>query len=276
MTSMLSTISEQFTNASLAGTYGLVGIGRGGQAQTASIGVLTFDGNGNVFGTGIANAPGTAFNQRLLVKASFQGTYTVDQNGSGYGSTKMISTMSDGSSSERETIFLITKAELVGNVKIAQELSLMQNTVDPASGSLIMYSATRHPDGGKFSLASFQGTYGGPGIARGNQTPAIAIGVGAVNFNGNGGFTAVDIQNLPANLFSERRSVTFDTPEGRYTVEEDGTGTIIGQNGQAVLVVTKAHVVDGVKVCLEYFFVTNDLLPPTGNLVTTFVTKRLA
>ncbi len=275
MTSMLPTVSEQFTNASLTGTYALVGIGRGGQAQTASIGVLTFDGNGNVFGSGIRNAPGAAFGERLLVKASFQGTYTVNEDGSGYGSTNTISTMSDGSSREIQTIFLITKAELVGNVKIAQEVSLMQQTVDPASGSLIMYSATRHPDKGKFSLASFQGTYGGPGIARGSQTPATAIGVGAVHFNGNGGFSAVDIQNLPADLFFERRSVTFDTPEGRYTVDEDGSGTIIGQNGQAVLIITKAKVVDDVKVCLEYFFVTNDLLPPTGNLVTTFVTKRL-
>jgi hypothetical protein len=275
MTSMLATISEQFTTASLSGTYALVGIGRGGQTPTASVGVLTFDGRGNVSGTGITNAPGTNFNERQLVKTGFQGTYIVNEDGSGYGATQAITTMSDGSSQEIQTTFLITKAESIGSVKIAQEVSLMQNSVDPASGSLLMYSATRHPDGGKFSLASFQGTYGGPGIARGNQTPATAIGVGAVHFDGNGLFTAVDIQNLPADLFSERRSVTFDTPKGGYTLAEDGMGTIIGENGQAVMVVTKAQAIDGVKVCLEYFFVTNDLLPPTGNLVTTFVTKRL-
>ena len=275
MTSMLPTVSEQFTNASLAGTYALVGMGRAGQTQTASIGILSFDGNGNVSGSGIRNSPGTAFGTAVLEKASFKGTYKVDEDGSGYGSTNMISTMSDGSGREIQTIFLITKAELVGDVKIAQEVSLMQETLDPVSGSLIMYSATRHPDGGRFSLASFKGTYGGPALAVAIKFLATAIGVGAVNFDGNGGFTAVDIQNLPANLFNERRSVTFDTPEGRYIVNEDGTGTIIGQNGQAVLVITKAKVVDDIKVCLEYFFVTNDLLPPTGNLVTTFVTKRL-
>ena len=276
MTSMLATISEQFTNASLAGTYALVGIGRGGQTPTASVGVFTFDGHGNVSGTEIKNAAGLAFNDRQLVKSSFRGTYTVDDNGSGYGSTTMTAAMSDGSSRQIQTILLITKAESIGSVKIAQELSLMQQTVDPISGSLMMYAATRHPDGGKFSLASFQGTYGGPGIARGNQTPAIAIGIGAVHFDGKGGFTGVDVQNLPADLFHERRIATFDTSHAKYTVNEDGTGTIVGDNNsQAQLVITKARVVEGIKVGLEYFFVTNDLLPSTGNLVTTFITKRL-
>lgn len=240
MVSMLPTISEQFTNASLAGSYAITGIGRGGNAQTASVGVFTFDGNGNVSGSSITNAPGAAFAERVLVHGSLKGTYTVDADGSGYGSTSMTETLPDGSTRQIGTTFLITRAEPVGAVKIAQEVSLMQQTVDPASGSLIMYTATRHPDGGRFSLASFQGTYGGPGIARGNQTPATAIGVGGVHFNGDGNFTAVDIQNLPAGLFHERRMATFDTPAGRYTVNEDGTGTIIGQNCQAAMVITRA------------------------------------
>jgi hypothetical protein len=276
MTSMLATISEQFTTASLAGTYALVGIGRGGQTPIASVGIFTFDGQGHVSGSAIANVAGTAFNERLLVKTAFSGTYTVDENGSGYGSTAMLATASDGSSRNIQTTLLITQAESIGSGKIAQEFSLMQQTVEPISGSLMMYSATRHPDGGKFSLASFQGTYGGPGIARGNQTPAIAIGIGAVHFDGKGGFTGVDVQNLPADLFQERRIATFDTAHAKYTVNEDGTGTIVGDNNsQAQLVITKARVVDGIKVGLEYFFVTNDLLPSTGNLVTTFITKRL-
>lgn len=277
MPSMLPTISEQFTNDSMAGTYALACIGRGGQAQTAAVSVLTFDGKGNVSGSGTANVPAAVFGQRERVTATFKGTYKVDDNGSGYGSTHMTSTMADGSSHQVDTIFLITKAELVNGVKVAQEISMMQEAVDATTGSLMVYSAIRYPDEGKFSFASFRGTYGGPGIARGNEVPAMAIGVGAVNFDGNGGFTAVDIQNLPVSggLFHERRMVTFDTPHGQYTINEDGTGTIIGQNGQAIMVVTRAKAVEGVKVCLEYFFVTNDLLPPTGNLVTTFVSKRL-
>jgi hypothetical protein len=261
----------------MAGTYALAGIGRGGQAQTAAVGVLTFDGKGNVFGSGTANVPGAVFGQRKRVATTYKGTYTVDDNGSGYGSTRLTSTTADGSSHQVDIIFLITKAELLNGAKVAQEVSMMQEAVDAATGSLMMYSAIRYPDEGKFSFASFRGTYGGPGIGRGNEVPAMAIGVGGVNFDGNGRFTAVDIQNLPVpgGLFHERRMVTFDTPHGGYTIDEDGTGTIIGQNGQAIMVVTRAKAVEGVRVCLEYFFVTNDLLPPTGNLVTTFVTKRL-
>lgn len=275
MPSMLPTISEQFTNASFSGTYAITAIGRGGEAQTAAAGVWTFDGNGNVSGKLITNSPGAAFGQRVRVNTSLQGTYKVDDNGSGYGSTAMTATLPDGSTRPVATTFLITKAEPVGDTKIVQEVWFMQDTVDPASGALMMYTATRHPDAGRFSPASFRGTYGGPGIGRGNQVPAMAIGVGAVNFHGDGNFTAVDIQNLPAGLYHERRSAVFDTPEGRYLVDEDGMGTIIGQNGRAVMVITRAKVVEDVRVCLEYFFVTDDLLPPTGNLVTTFVSKRL-
>jgi hypothetical protein len=158
---------------------------------------------------------------------------------------------------------------------VERELALMEDGVEPVTGALNMVRAFRHPDEGNFSLASFQGTYGGPGIGQGGQTPASAIGIGAVNFDGQGHFTAVDIQNVPGTGFRERRNVNFDTTDGRYTVNPDGTGMIIAPGGQAHLVVTRARVESGITVALEYFFVTNDLHPPTGNLVTTTVSKRL-
>ncbi len=276
MVSMLPTISEQFANANLAGTYAITGVGWGGQAQTASVGVFTFDGDGNVSGSSITNAPGSTFGKRVLVDASIQGNYNFNEDGSGFGSTDLLYTLASGSTREIQADFLVTKAQPIDGVKIVQEFFFLQQTVDPVSGSLMMYSATRHPSGGKFSLASFYGTYGGPGIARGNQTPAAALGIGAVNFDGDGSFTGVDIQNLPAERFDERRIATFHTSQGKYIVNKDGTGAIIGQDGsQAAMVITKAKVIDGIRVCLEYFFVTNDLLPSTGNLVTTFITKRL-
>lgn len=275
MASMLPTVSEGFTNASLKGNYAVTCIGQGGQAESAFVGIFTFDGNGNMSGSTNANLPGSSFGERILVQATLTGTYSVDADSSGYGSSTALMTLPGGLTRQNSTILLITKAEVIDNVKIAQEVCLMENNPDPTAGSLNMIFATRHPDAGEFSLASFQGTYGGPGIGRGGQVPAAAIGVGAVNFDGNGSFTAVDIQNLPAALFGERRTVTFDTPAGRYLVNKDGTGTIIGENGQAALVITRAKVVNNVRVAQEYFFVTNDLLPPTGNLVTTLVTKRL-
>jgi hypothetical protein len=203
------------------------------------------------------------------------GTYTLDDNGSGYGSWRATVRFDRGFSREVNATVLITKAELIRGTKIAQELALMEDQVEPVTGGLNMALGIRQPDAGTYSLASFRGTYGGPGIGRGGRTPASAIGIGAVNFDGEGGFTAVDIQNLPANGFAERRNVTFDTENGRYTVNPDGTGEIFAPGGQAHLVISRCRVDGDVRVCLEYFFLTNDPHAPTGNLVTTTVTKRL-
>ena len=96
-----------------------------------------------------------------------------------------------------------------------------------------------------------------------------------MNFDGRGAFTAVDVQNLPGTLFRERRNATFDTERGEYTLEDTGIGVIIAPAGRAPLVVSRAKVVDGTKIALEYIFVTNDLHALTGNLVTTTVSKRL-
>jgi hypothetical protein len=188
---------------------------------------------------------------------------------------RAIATFDNGATQEFTATLLITRAEDLGGIKVAQEVSLMEDAVDPLTGSLHMNRAIRRPDGGEFSVASFRGTYGGPGIGRGGPMPAAAIGIGAVNFHGDGRFTAVDIQNLGGATFAERRNATFDTEDGRYTVNADGTGTIVAPGGQAQLVITRARVDGGIKVCLEYFFVTNDLHPSTGNLVTTTVSKRL-
>lgn len=275
MTSMLSTLAEGFANTSLSGNYAVTCIGQGGHTQCAFIGVWNFDGNGNFTGSLVINQPGSRFTEREVVNANMTGTYQVDQNGSGYGSMAGACTLADGSRQEITATLLITKAETVNGIPLAQEISFMQDPADPVTGNLNMILAFRHPDEGEFSLASFKGTYGGPGIARGSFTPAAAIGVGAVNFNGNGGFTAVDIQNLAGTGFAERRTASFDTSDGRYVVNQDGTGMIIAPSGQANLVIIKAKVVDNVRVALEHFAITHDLHPPTGTLVTTTVSKRM-
>lgn len=275
MASMLPTLGEGFSNASLHGAYAVSRIGYGGHSQSAAVGVYRFDGNGRWSGTIVANVPGPVFAARAQLRGTFEGTYSVDANGSGYGSTRGTATLENGATQEFTTILLIIRAEEAGGIKVAQEVSLMEDAADPLTGSLHMSQAIRHPDGGAFSVASFRGTYGGPGIGRGGPTPAAAIGLGAVNFHGDGNFTAVDIQNLGGTSFAERRNARFDTENGRYTVNADGSGMIIAPGGQAHLVITRARLDGTVKVCLEYFFVTNDLHPSTGNLVTTTVSKRL-
>jgi hypothetical protein len=275
MVSMLPTLNEGFTNASLKGSYAVYSIRPGGRAESASLGVLTFDGAGRVTGSTVTNLPGSPFGQRILATATIEGTYVVDDNGSGYGSARTSSALSEGGRIDTTATLLITMAERTGGAPLAREFSWMEDPVDARTGGLTMLLGIRHPDDGAFSLASFSGTYGGPGIGRGGYTPAAAIGIGAVNFHGDGNFTAVDIQNLPGNLFRERRNATFDTENGQYTVNGDGTGMIIAPGGRAPLVITRARTVNGIRVCLEYYFVTIDLHAVTGNLITTTVSKRL-
>jgi hypothetical protein len=275
MTSMVSTLSEDFANASLRGKYAITCVGQGGHTQSAFIGVWTFDGQGRVTGSGIINQPSSRFGERAILNATIEGSYTVDDNGSGFGTMAAAWVMDDGTRQEITATLLITKAETIQGAKVVQELSLMQDPVDPKTGNLYMILAYRHPDAGEFSLASFQGTYGGPGIGRGSFTPAAAIGIGAVRFDGKGGFTAVDIQNLAGTSFAERRNVSFDTSDGRYVVNKDGTGMIIAPGGQANFVIIKAKSINHLNVALEHFAITHDLHPPTGNLVTTTVSKRM-
>jgi len=275
MTSMLPTLNEGFTNASLDGAYAVTSVSTGGHGESAAIGVFRFSGDGRFTGAITVNGVGQLFGERQVMNASLEGTYAVDDNGSGYGSTRAIVSFEQGFIREVTTTTLITKAEVLNGTLIAQEVALMEDGVEPVTGALNMVQAVRHPDKGEFSLASFQGTYGGPGISRGGRTPASAIGIGAVNFDGQGNFTAVDIQNLPGTGFGARRNASFDTADGRYRVNVDGTGMIIAPGGQAHLVVSRAYADGDIKVALEYFFITDDPHPPTGNLVTTRVSKRL-
>ena len=275
MASMMPTLDDGFTTASLRGNYAVARIGYGGQSESAGIGIFRFDGAGNWTGSMIANVPGPVFGQRAQMGCTLEGTYTLHGSGSGFGASTGTVTVENGVSMPFSTTFLISRAEPKSGVNIVQELWFMEDAADPVTGSVHMIQGFRHPDEGAFSLASLVGTYGGPGISRGGRTPASALGLGAVHFDGQGGFTGVDLQNLAGSLFSQRHTVTFDTEGARYTVNPDGTGMILAPGGQAHLVVTRARVEGGVKVALEYFFVTNDLHPPTGNLVTTTVSKRL-
>ncbi len=276
MASMLPSLSEQFDTASLRGNYAIRCVPEGGHAPSASIGVLTFDGHGRVSGSMMTNLPGARFGERMQLDASIEGTYAVDEDGSGFGSLTATSTAADGVTQDITAVLLISKAEIVGDAKVAQEASIMVDAVDPRTGGVSIIMASRHPDEGEFSWASLSGTYGGPGWGRGGQTPSSAIGIGAVHFDGNGNFTALDVQNLPGVTFLERRRLSQDTPNGRYTLGKDGRGTVSREGAQAHFVVTRAKVSGNVRIVLEYFFITDDLIPPTANLVTTNVTKRLA
>lgn len=273
---MVSSISLAINNASLQGTYAFTSIGRGGDAPCAAIGIITFDGNGNISGSSTTNLPGSTFKERLLVKASLQGTYKVDADQSGFGSCSLKSLLSDGSTQETGYRFMINQVEAIDGSKVAQRVTLMQDKLELLTGSLNTSTATRLPDEGIFSLASIQGTYSGIGFAWGGRAPIS--GTGFITYDGKGNTHASNTQSFPGTTFGERVFYTYDTPTGIYTVNEDGTGTIVSaqeyQTGAvADLVITKAKVIDGIKVAQEYFFILRDLLP-TGGLATSVIYKR--
>lgn len=139
---------EGFTNASLQGDYSLVftlplNI-------SASVGVLTADGNGNITGSGIFNLA-TPFGQRNIVKFTFDSTYNVHQDGTGISESTLTFLAEDGSVVNEFTAnmdFVITQAEVQDNGnKLALETSCMVRETAPVpGGGLLIGTTKRLPD----------------------------------------------------------------------------------------------------------------------------------
>lgn len=260
---------EEFTNASLKGDYTTVNIGRGGYLPQAGISVASYDGKGNFSGTTIQDVPGPGNRERVFLKAPFNGTYKVDGNGTGTGT--ITTNFPDGSKHQVNIVFVITEAEVLNGVKIATEFSFIHETLSPATGNLFTLVTTRLPDGGKFTNASLNGNYAYTLVGQGGPVPQSGLGV--MIYDGAGRFTGTATVNLPGPLFGERTFVTapFVRP---YVVNADGTGTATPPGeSDIVFVVTKADVVDGVKVGKEVFFIVRELNAVTGNLLTGVITK---
>jgi hypothetical protein len=273
---MVSSSSLAINNASINGTYAFTSIGRGGDAPCAAIGIINFDGNGHVSGSSTTNLPGSTFQERLLVKASIQGTYTIDADNSGFGSCRFKSLVANGSIQETGYRLMLNQVGAVNGSKVATLVTLIQDKLDPVTGSLNTATATRLADEGVFSLASIKGTYSGIGFAWSGR--AAISGTGFITYDGKGNTHAANTQSFPGATFGERVFYTYDTPAGTYTVNEDGTGTIVSAQEYQIgavadLVITKAKIVDGINVAQEYFFILRDLLP-TGGLATSIIYKR--
>jgi len=222
------------------------------------------------------NMPGRSFQERSVLEGSVEGTYAVDENGIGFGSAETVYRYSDGLPRATEARFMINQAEVLDDVPIAQTVTMLQEGLDLATGSLNTLSLTRLPDEGVFTLSSLQGTYSGVGFASGGQTPVS--GTGFITFDGNGGTNASNTQNFPGTTFRERVFVTFDTPGGQYTLGENGIGSITSAQEYSVgavahMVITHAKVINGIKVAQEYFWFLRDLLP-TGGLATSRISKQ--
>ena len=255
-------VTEEFTNASLQGTYAITGMGWGGQAAMASIGTLGFDGKGKVSGLLLQSIPGDVFGQRELIENPFAGTYQVNANGTG-------NTLST-EGGDIQSSFAITRAATANDCRIAQEFSLILRELDPSTGCLHTAVATKLPESGEFNNASLKGVYVGAGVGRGGQTPAAGFGI--ITYDGNGGFVESNIANIQGETFRDRRFVR-GSDQGRYAINPDGTGTVAG--GGVVFVITKARLVDSLLIAEEYAFFVRELAPPTGAFFTG-VTRRLS
>jgi hypothetical protein len=115
-----------FNEASLRGVYAVYAIGEGGYLPEAGIGTITLDGAGGLQSGFTQNVPGQTFNDRNLFQASVTGQYTIDSRGMG-------TTITTGG----ETAFVVIRASVHDNVKIAEELFLIPRDLSPVSRNII-------------------------------------------------------------------------------------------------------------------------------------------
>ena len=262
-------LAAEFTNASLNGNYAVFNIGRGGDSPQAGVSVARYDGRGTFSGVTIQDVPGPSFGERVFVRASFTGNYTINQDARGTGT--ITTTLPDGSKEQVNTALVITKTTKANEAEVAEEFSFMHEQVGSRTGTLETLIATRLPDGGKFTNGSLKGNYAYTLIGEGGPLPQSGLGV--MTYDGVGSFSGTATVNLPGTSLRERRFVTapFVRP---YAVNPDGTGTATPPGeSDIVFVVTRADVIGDTKLAEEVFFIVRELNPATGTLLTGLIKK---
>lgn len=131
-----------FTNASLHGQYAVVGTG--GNHTAASIGIETYDGQGNVTRTLVLNERATD-RTRKVVTLTGQGTYRVQPNG--MGTATIVNTLPDGSTFTSHLDFVIRRASIASpsDQKVATEVFAILRETGIAA-PLVTFVLTRLPD----------------------------------------------------------------------------------------------------------------------------------
>lgn len=262
---------EQFNNASLTGNYAVANIGHGGLTPQAGVSVATYDGKGSFSGVTIQDLPGHTFRERVFVKTPFAGTYSIGESGEGTGT--ITTTLPDGSKHDVKIALVITKSAEKNGARIAEEFAFMHEQLLPTSANLLTLQASRLPDDGQFTNASLKGEYAYTLLGHGGAVPQA--GLGLMTYDGEGRFTGNATVNLPGRSYGERAFVSapFVRP---YAVNSDGTGTATPPGeSDIVFVITKADVVDGVKLGKEVFFIVREVNPSTGDLLTGVITRLM-
>lgn len=251
-----------FTTASIQGTFALSTIGRGGRDAFAALGVLRFDGHGDVSGSFIENRPADRYGERTIVNVPYRATCRVNPNG--------IGALLLAETSEDDAILAIRHVAAGDGRLVVAELSLVFLRLDVSGGTLRTATATRLPDNAQFNAGSLAGRYIGASIGRGGQ--AAAAGFGVLSYDGHGAFSESNIANVQGESFRDRQVVT-GSDQGRYVVHADGSGEVA--EGGVLFMITRATPTNGLAVAEEYAFFVRDLIPSTGILFTG-TAKRVA
>jgi hypothetical protein len=270
--------TEPFTNASLEGTFAVTNVGIGGQTPEGGVAVLRFDGQGKLNGVNVQNLPGDFSTERRLVKVPVTGTYQVEEDGTGTG--RITGQLADGSLIERHFDLVLARARATERFEVATKAFFMVRELSEPAKNLITFVATRLPSRGKFSLASFKGTFAFRGFGPGNQAPAA--GFGQITFDGKGRFTGFDVLNVDAGSFEGQNAsgdrMFIENPfDGSYSVDENGIYTAsLANGGKAIFIMTKAYLKNSAKVAQEYFYIVpSESTLSTGGFFITSVGSKI-
>src|SRR4051812_10153625 len=130
MATALQSDAEGLTNAGLQGSFGVVRSGYGAHFESASVGVLNFNGAGAVTGRLVTNTPGKRFGERQQVETSVEGTYLINREKTGFGLFEAVLKAGDGATRDIKAELLVVRAEEAGGAKTVQEVCLMEYPVD--------------------------------------------------------------------------------------------------------------------------------------------------
>jgi len=203
----ISAQAAKFSEASLKGSYSLLEnkwTTDPGTHQSAMLGVLTFDGAGNVSGKATVVANG------VTSSGDMSGTYTVNSNGTG-GIDITTFFQPPG-----VLQFVITLNSAAGGVAHGFQFMETLNALYPNTGTALLLSTTEED----YSVASVHGDFAVQ-YNTWSADPNIDEegGIGTVTLDGKG--------NIKGSLTDKDNGVlTTPTLTGTYTVNSDGTCSV--------------------------------------------------
>ena len=194
-----------FSKASLKGSYSFLTnlwTANGATSQFAMVGVLTFDGAGNVAGSY------TAMSGTTMTSGTLGGTYTVISNGTG------TLTFTSGSSAQYAITLNSTTAKVAHGVQLLQ---INDSNNEIISGTAVLQATTA----ATYSVASLKGNFAfqyNPWTADGSL--GEDGGTGIFTFDGKGNL------NVSITSVYDGQVFTNSSLTGIYSVNSDGSGSL--------------------------------------------------